>query len=112
VRRQLTPCSNSESLRRVWWRMHPLQQMVLGLAIFLMVSTVITMITVFQTAGKGSAAVSKRILLCGMLITVASSAAAMFAVQRNVGEVVLTMTMLLVLGIFLSSFQDIIYDHP
>jgi hypothetical protein len=98
LRRELTHCMSN------------LQKVILGLAMFLMVSTVVTMISVFRTAGRGHAAVSKRILLCGVLIIVASSAAAMFAIQRNFGEVLLTMTMVLVLGIFLSSFQDIIYD--
>ena len=108
-RREMTPCSNAESAHRIWGHMSTLQKIILSLVMLLMVSTVITMITVFRTAGRGDAAVSKRILLCGMLIIVASSVAAMFAIQKNVGEVLLTMTMLLVLGIFLSSFQDVIY---
>ena len=108
-RREMTPCSKAESAHRIRGPMSTLQKIILRLAMFLMVSTVITMITVFQTAGRGHAAVSKRILLCGVLIIVASSAAAMFAIRKNVGEVLLTMTTLLVLGIFLSSFQDVIY---
>jgi hypothetical protein len=107
--RQMTPPGGVESAQRTWDRMSLAERVILGLAMFLLTGTVVTMITVFRTAGKGHAAVSKRILLCGMLIIVASSAAAMFAIQKNVGEVLLTMTMLLVLGIFLNSFQDVIY---
>jgi hypothetical protein len=107
---ETSPGSNAESAQGTWERTCLLQKIVFSLAMFLFISTIVTMITVFRTAGKDHAAMSKRILLCGILIIVASSAMAMFAVRKNVGEVLLTMTMLFVLGIFLSSFQDVIYD--
>jgi hypothetical protein len=103
----MTPYSGAKPARMSWGRMTPPQQVIFTLASLLLMSTAVTMITVFQTTHNP---VSKRVMLCGMLIIVASSAAAMFAIQRNLGEVVLTMTMFLVLGIFLSSFQDVVYD--
>jgi hypothetical protein len=90
--------------------MSPLERIVLALASFLFISTIVVMITVFRTAGRGRKDISRRILLCGILIITASSAAAMFAIQKNLSNVLLTMTMLLVLGIFLNYFQDVIYD--
>jgi hypothetical protein len=77
-------------------------------SMLLILGTIITGFFIFKFHGKGRETFVKRAFLCGVLICMGASGTMMIAVRRNLGEVLFTMTMFLVLGIFIGGYLDVL----
>jgi hypothetical protein len=66
------------------------------------------LLALLGTIAKGKKNVGRRIFLGCMLLSMVASGIAMAAVRRNLGEVLFAMIMVIVIGMFLNSFLDIL----
>jgi hypothetical protein len=79
---------------------------------FVIITTAVTTITLLRIHGKGRKTFTRTLFMFGILIIMGFSGLSMFAVRRNFGEVVFTMCLVMIMGIFLGSYLDILGYGP
>jgi hypothetical protein len=107
--RELHPDSFWGTAKTKWSRISVWERATVIIAAAVVFVTTIVTIVLFRTKGVGHKNFSRLIFMLGILIIMAASGTAMFAVKRNLGEVFFAMILIIALGIFLNSFLDILY---
>jgi hypothetical protein len=97
-----------DELRARWGRLEVCERVMFTMASLVVLASFVILLAVLGTVAKGKKDVGRRIFLGCILLAMAASGTAMVAVRRNLGEVLFTMIMVVVIGMFLNSFLDIL----
>jgi hypothetical protein len=98
----------ADSIRSKWKGLFPRERVIFSITSVAVILTVITGIILFKVHGQGRKTFVRKVFVWGFLIIMANGGIAMFAVRRNLGEVLFAMTLIIVLGIFLNPFLDVL----
>jgi hypothetical protein len=96
------------AMRNDWELLSKAEQIAFLVSQFILVSSIITMLALFQTMSKGDENEGKKILLICLFTDLIAAILGTIAVRRNFAEVVLVITTVLVIGILLNAFIDIL----
>jgi hypothetical protein len=110
--RELSPDTATGSVRTKWSRAVRWERVILCSAIFFMVSTFIAAVCAFKLHGQGRKTFVRKIFVWGVLIMDFNVGVVMVALRRNLGEVLFSITLVLVFGIFLNSYLDVLGYGP
>jgi len=78
------------------------------MASLVVLASLVILLALLGTVAKHQKDVGRRIFLGCMLLAMVASGIAMAAVRRNLGEVLFAMIMVIVVGMFLNSFLDLL----
>lgn len=106
--RELSAKTMADSIRSKWKGLFPRERVIFSITSVAVILTVITGIILFKVHGQGRKTFVRKVFVWGFLIIMANGGIAMFAVRRNLGEVLFAMTLIIVLGIFLNPFLDVL----
>jgi hypothetical protein len=107
-----SPETATDSLRTKWRYALRWERVVLCFAIFFMISTFISVVCAFKLYGQGRKIFVRKVFVWGILIMDFNVGVVMVAVRRNLGEVLFSITLVLVFGIFLNSYLDVLGYGP
>jgi hypothetical protein len=110
--RELSPNTATGSVKTKWSRAVRWERVILCSAIFFMVSTFIGAVCAFKLHGQGRKTFVRKIFVWGVLIMDFNVGVVMVALRRNLGEVLFSITLVLVFGIFLNSYLDVLGYGP
>ena len=110
--RELDSPTMTDSVKSRWSRLLRWERMVFRITSAAVILTVITGIILFKVHGHGRKTFIRKVFVWGVLLIMANGGVAMFAVRRNLGEVLFAMTLIIVLGIFLNPFLDVLGYGP
>lgn len=107
----LDPETSMNTISSKFQRLSLTERILFTVSSFIIITTAITTITLLRTHGKGRKTFTRTLFMFGILIIMGSSGLSMFAVRRNFGEVVFTMCLVMIMGIFLGSYLDILGSY-
>jgi hypothetical protein len=97
-----------DELRTRWTGLGVCERVVFIMASLVVLASFVTLLALLGTIAKGKKNVGRRIFLGCMLLSMVASGVAMAAVRRNLGEVLFAMIMIVVIGMFLNSYLDLL----